>query len=271
MKILVTGSEGFIGKNLVQFLKNNNQEVTGIDIDDDFPDLSEFTDLIHLGAITSTTYRDVDKILKNNLDYSIKLLDLCEEHGVNFQYASSASVYGSLTSFSEDGEVSPQSPYAWSKYLFDRYVKENLYNYSITVQGFRYFNVYGPHEEHKRYQASPYTKFSTQAKQFRKIQIFYNSESYLRDFVAVEDVCKVHLQMLNVMESGIYNVGTGKAVSFRQVADAIAEKYNATIECVQMPDNLIGQYQEYTCADISKLKKHIDFEFTDILDYIKNA
>ena len=271
MKILVTGSQGFIGKNMIEFLQKKRIDVIGVDIEDTFPELDDVTHMIHLGAITSTTYRDVERILKNNLDYSIKLLDLCNKNGIVFQYASSASVYGNLVKFNEDDPVAPQSPYAWSKYLFDRHVKENLHNYAVTIQGFRYFNVYGPYEDHKGDQASPYTKFTDQAKNTKTITLFRNSDLYLRDFVCVEDVCKAHYQMLDIMESGIYNIGTGKAVSFQTVAEEIAKKYHAEIRYIPMPDALVGQYQTYTCADVSKLKKYIDFDFIEIEEYIKNA
>lgn len=269
MKILVTGSKGFIGQNLVNHLCERH-EVIGIDVDDKIPNINEFNVVMHLGAISSTTYSDVDSILNNNLDFSIKLLDLCETHKVHFQYASSASVYGGLFRFSEDGPVAPQSPYAWSKYLFDRYVTNNLHRYSVTVQGFRYFNVYGPHEEHKRDQASPYTKFIKQAKETGTIKLFENSDRYLRDFVHVKDVCVTHEKMMSVKQSGIFNVGSGKTVSFQDVAECIARKYHAKIQYVPMPDQLKTQYQTYTQADLTKLSSYIDVPFIDIRDFIND-
>jgi ADP-L-glycero-D-manno-heptose 6-epimerase len=270
MKILVTGNNGFIGVHLVRYLRMHGHEVSGIDRGDILPDPGGFHHVIHLGAISSTTYRDVDSILSNNLDYSISLLEQCNLSGTNFQYASSASVYGNQRSFSEDGPVSPHSPYAWSKYLFDRYVLQNINRLSISVQGFRYFNVYGPGEEHKGEQASPYHKFIKQAKQFGTIQIFENSEQYLRDFVYVGDVCKVHLLMLNTRDCGIYNVGTGEATSFLEVASMVAERFGASIETVPMPVQLSGQYQTYTCADLSKLRSKIDIEFSRIKERVND-
>jgi ADP-L-glycero-D-manno-heptose 6-epimerase len=164
-------------------------------------------------------------------------------------------VYGQNSSFVEDGPANPQSPYAWSKYLFDRHVKINRFD-KIVVQGFRYFNVYGPHEDHKNDQASPYYKFEKQAQETGVIKLFEGSENYLRDFVPVETVVDVHEKFLNVKESGVWNIGTGKPRSFLDVANEIAKKYNAKIEYIPIPDNLTNQYQKYTCADLTKLRKY---------------
>jgi len=126
----------------------------------------------------------------------------------------------------------------------------------ISVQGFRYFNVYGPHEDHKGSQASPYHQFTKQAQETGTIKIFKGSENFLRDFVPVETVVDVHKQFFNVKETGIWNVGTGKPKSFKSVAEEIAEKYNAEIVEIPFPEHLKDQYQEYTCADLTKLYKH---------------
>lgn len=268
MKILITGSGGFIGKNCINYFKQKENIVVGIDAGDPIPNLKKFDLVIHLGAISSTTFRDVDRILTQNYDYSISLLEKCHQSKIPFQYASSASVYGSGQSFDESDPVYPQSPYAWSKYLFDRFVLSNLNNFSIPIQGFRYFNVYGEMEDHKGDQASPCYKFTTQAKKFKIISLFENSDQYKRDFVWVKDICQVHDQMSTCPVSGIFNVGTGRAVSFEKVALLIAEKYGADIKYIPMPDELRDQYQTYTCANINKLKKYIELDFVKIEDYI---
>ena len=271
MKILVTGYKGFIGSNLSLYLQAQGHDVEGWEyVPNTIPDPSGYDWVIHIGANSSTTETDVDLIMEQNFEHSLRLLQACDMMGVNFQYASSASVYGPTTHFTENGPLQPQSAYAWTKYLFDRFVTQNLEQFQVLVQGFRYFNVYGPGEEHKGNQASPVTKFTKQAKEDGVLQLFENSDSYKRDFVFVRDICKVHDKMLDVDKSGIFNVGTGRAVSFDTVANCIAKKYNVEINHIPMPDNLKGQYQEYTCANIEKLTNIIDLEWTKIEDYIND-
>ena len=188
--------------------------------------------------------------------------------GTNFQYASSASVYGPLTNFREDAPVYPQSPYAWSKYLFDRAILTGG-ELNIIVQGFRYFNVYGHFEDHKGDQASPVHKFTKQAQEKGRIKIFEGSERFHRDFVCVEDICQLHEKFFNIDNSGLWNVGTGETRSFREIADAIAEKEGANVIEIPMPEDLKPQYQKYTCADLTKLNKHVNTKWIDVIDWIK--
>jgi ADP-L-glycero-D-manno-heptose 6-epimerase len=257
MKILITGYKGFIGKNLVEHLKDH--KLFFYEPGDTLPSVDGLDWVIHLGALTSTTETNVELVLENNYDFSRWLVNECLKHNVNFQYSSSASVYGQNKDFNENSPVNPQSPYAWSKYLFDRYITHTAGNWPIKVQGFRYFNVYGPHEDHKGNQASPYHKFEKQAKDTGVITLFEGSDKFLRDFVPVETVCKIHKHFLGVSETGIWNIGTGKATSFENVARMIADKYNAHIEYIPMPENLKHQYQEFTCADIGLLRKHYNY------------
>lgn len=267
MKILITGHKGFIGQNLFKHLVHNAHTVEGYDyVSKEFPDVSKYDQVIHLGAISSTVETNVEKLMTMNYDFSTKLLQACEESGVNFQYASSASVYGNTKNFKEDSPKSPQSAYAWSKFLFDRTVQSKTYK--ITVQGFRYFNVYGAHEEHKGDQSSPVTKFIHQAKKTGIIKLFKKSENYQRDFVCVTDVCEIHQQMLTKNISGIFNVGTGMPVSFAAVAELIAKKYKADIQLIPMPDQLKTQYQSYTCSDNSLLNSCVTIKFKTIKDYL---
>lgn len=250
MRILVTGNKGFIGSNMVKMLEGH--EVSTFEWGENLPDVSGFDWVIHMGANSSTTFRHVEMIMLQNLDFSIWLLNQCITHNVNFQYASSASVYGMNKEFKETSRVDPRTPYAWTKYLFERHV-ENLKlptDSNIRIQGFRYFNVYGPNEDHKGNQASPYHQFSKQYNETGKMKLFKNSENYLRDFVPVEQVCKTHVDFFDVDESGTWNVGTGSTKSFLDVALSIGP-YEA-IEFIDMPDELKLGYQEYTCADMTK-------------------
>jgi ADP-L-glycero-D-manno-heptose 6-epimerase len=256
MKILITGYKGFIGQNMVNALEHDH-ELRLYELGDEPPDFEGLDWCIHLGAISSTTERNVEKVMRQNHDFSCMVLVACQINQVNLQYASSASVYGLNTDFQEDAPVDPRSPYAWSKYLFDRHVTLNKFE-NIVVQGFRYFNVYGPHEGHKGDQASPYHKFTQQAKNTGVIKLFEGSDNYVRDFVPVDTICDVHQKFFKVRESGIWNVGTGQAKSFELVAREIAEQYNARIEYIPMPESVKAQYQKYTCADMSKLRKTLN-------------
>lgn len=268
MNILITGHQGFIGKNMMGYLESRGHRVSGFEyIPNVIPDVSKYDWVIHLGAISSTTEKNVEKILDQNLDFSIRLLTMCDLHGVNLQYASSASVYGSNRDFKEDSPVYPQSPYAWSKYLFDRFVSQGGFN--ILVQGFRYFNVYGDFEDHKGDQASPVTKFRKQARETGQIKLFENSNKYYRDFVCVEDICRLHEKFFDIDQTGLWNVGTGRVRSFREIAEAISEIEKSNIVEIPMPADLKTQYQEFTYADLTKLNDTVSMEWIDILDWIK--
>ena len=256
MQVLITGHRGFIGQNLIKYINQHTDwQVNTWELGDSEHPTVEGNDwVIHLGAISSTTETDVDKVLKQNLEFSQWLYRACKINYVNLQYSSSASVYGLRNNFVETAPVDPRTPYAWSKYLFDRWTMNETPN--TTVQGFRYFNVYGNYEEHKGNQASPVSKFNKQAKTTGAINLFENSNKYLRDFIAVEDVCRIHVEFIkNVTASGIWNLGTGSTESFQHIADCIAKKYNSAINYTAMPDNLKNSYQAYTCSDNTQLER----------------
>ena len=162
LKILITGADGFIGKNLKKYLMSKGHGIAEYEfIENVVPDCSQFDKVIHMGAISSTTERDVEKVLKQNLDFSHRLLQVCDMQGVDLIYASSASVYGDGQQFNEDAPKQPQSPYSWSKYLFDRSIEMISWDdYKCNIKGLRFFNVYGEHEENKGDQMSVFHKFS---------------------------------------------------------------------------------------------------------------
>lgn len=251
MKILLTGYKGFIGSHMLNALSGH--EVSTFEWGEALPSIEGHDWVIHMGANSSTTERNIEKIMHQNVDFSVWVLNQCIKHGVDLQYSSSASVYGMRKeNFKEDQPVDPRNPYAWTKYLFERHVS-NLEPKSlkgIRIQGFRYFNVYGSNEDHKEGQASPYHTFAKQYRETGKIKLFENSENYLRDFVPVEKVCKTHIDFFDVKESGVWNVGTGTPKSFLDVALSIAPK--EAIEYIPMPEKLRDSYQSYTCADMSK-------------------
>ncbi len=255
MKILVTGHKGFIGGHLFRTLKNDGHEVFGYEYGDAKPYIYNFDWVIHAGAISSTTETNVEKIMRQNYEFSCELLDECIFRNVNFQFASSASIYGLKKEFKEDSPVDPRTPYSWSKYMFEQYAfKQIRYAKHSVVQMFRYFNVYGSGEEHKGTQASPYTQFRIQKEKNGRINVFLNSFRYYRDFIPVEDIVNYHRRFFNVEESGLWNLGTGEVKSFYNVA----LEFNAPIYYIEMPENLKHSYQEYTCADLTKLNKTLE-------------
>jgi ADP-L-glycero-D-manno-heptose 6-epimerase len=256
MNILLTGHKGFIGSHMLVALETAGHNVSTYEWGEVLPSIMEQDWVIHIGAISSTTERDVDKVLKQNYDFTQQLYNACKTYGVNFQFASSASVYGLISTFRESAPVDPRTPYAFSKYLVERYIRDHPMG--ATTQIFRYFNVYGPEgEEHKGDQASPYYKFTQQAKTKGTIKVFDNSGSYSRDFIHVSEVVATHLKFLDINASGLWNLGTGKTKSFLEVASEIAQKYPSTVEYISMPEELKQSYQKYTCADRTELDKYL--------------
>jgi ADP-L-glycero-D-manno-heptose 6-epimerase len=269
MRVLVTGSEGFIGKNLCEFLAKRGIDVEGCDLKNGSrfnPNLNGFDAVIHLAANSSTTETNIAKIIKENFEFSKVIYNLCSSNNIKFQYSSSASVYGNSKTFQEDQFCSPLNPYGFSKYMFDCWLLNSTHPY----QGLRYFNVYGKHEEHKGDQASPIHKFSQQAQKNGKIKVFKNSEKMKRDFVCVEDVCEAHYRLLHSDASGVFNVGTGSNISFLDVANIFCDKYGATIETIKMPKQLKQHYQYKTKSDNTRLIDAIgDIEWRSVEEYVK--
>lgn len=296
--IIVTGGFGFIGSNIIKELnKRNKTNILVVDdltnghkfknlVNCDFEDyldhelfFEEFTDdlwenvtqIYHEGAISSTTEWNGKLVMEKNYKFSTKLLEKAIQYNIPFSYASSASVYGNTTHFIENGPLDPLNMYAYSKYLFDKKVEDILKDSSsLIIQGFRYFNVYGNGEEHKENQASPIYNFIKQAKDSKVIKVFEGSENYKRDFVCVEDIAKLKVEMLEKRISGIFNAGTGKAISFMEIAEIISNKTGAKIELVEFPNHLKGHYQEFTQADLTNLNSAFgEFKWTDIKEFIE--
>ena len=266
MKILLTGHKGYIGKVLKFRLESIGHEVEGFEWSDgSFPDVMGYNHVIHLGAISSTTETDLDKIMVQNHDFSCRLLIACNQAGVDLMYASSASVYG----LTEDNTPNPLNNYAWTKYLFDRLVEQNLNQkgskINIEVKGLRLFNVWGiPEAEmHKGSQASLMTQFHNK----ETVKLFKGSEGIYRDFIHVSDVCSIIISLLNVPKSGFYDVGTGTQRSFLDVANVLvnSDQYMPTkIEWIEFPLTLIGKYQDNTKAYNAKLIKEIGLSLIHI-------
>jgi ADP-L-glycero-D-manno-heptose 6-epimerase len=202
--------------------------------------------------VSSTTEKDIRKITVQNIESSIYLYEDCIDRGINFQFASSASVYGlDPCGFKETAVLDPLNHYARSKAIFEDYIRYR--NAPIITQVFRYFNVYGDYEDHKGEQASPYTKFRKQAKKTGKIKLFKNSEYFYRDFIHVDKIVEYHQKFFDVKKSGVWNMGTGIERSFYEIAMEICKETGATIEWVDMPENLKNSYQDFTRADTTNL------------------
>lgn len=288
--IVVTGGAGFIGSNLVAALNERGRE--DIIVVDDLRDGTKFINIgcariadyldkdlflsqiksgqlngqisaiVHLGAISATTEWDGLLVMDTNYEYSKALFHFCQNQKVPFIYASSASVYGSGTTFVEDLQYeAPINMYAYSKFQFDQYVRRHWSSLTAQVVGLRYFNVYGPREQHKGTMASVAFHFNNQIKDSGICRLFEGTDGYdnggqLRDFVYVGNVVDTKLWLLdNPAVSGIFNLGTGQAHSFLDVAKAvIAWHGKGEIEFIPFPDHLKGRYQSFTEASISALR-----------------
>ena len=306
--IIVTGGAGFIGSNLVKGLNEQGHEDILV-VDDlsngakftnlvdctiaDYQDKSEFIDAIcndlslraditaifHLGACSVTTEWDGHYMLENNYTYSKQLLHVCLENRIPFIYASSASVYGNGREFRELPECEqPINVYAYSKFLFDQYVNRQLKAAQSPIVGLRYFNVYGPREQHKDRMASVAYHFNNQIKESGTIRLFAGSDGYAdgeqrRDFIYADDAVSVNLWFLEHGEiSGIFNVGTGESRSFNDIAKAVVSWHGyGEIQYIPFPDELSGRYQSFTEADISALRKAgYDHNFCSIEEGIRS-
>lgn len=260
--IIVTGANGFIGKNLVAKLLQLGKEVLPLDVDNKyaFPDFDEVEYVFHMGAISSTTETNLDLIYENNIQYSVGLFEKCIEYGIPVSYASSASVYGNTN----DHTVSPLNYYAMSKATIDLWVETNMSRFS-SVHGYRFYNVYGAGEEHKGGQASPVYQFINQAVTNKCIKIFNREGDGCRDFVWVGDVCDTMLT--ENRSSGIYDIGTGNSYHFSEIADCVAKHFDVKIEVIPFPEHLKGKYQFNTQAKES----HVLPDFLDVMEYIKRT
>jgi len=289
--IVVTGGAGFIGSNLIRALNQRGERnillvdhlvngrkmhnISDLDIAD-YMDKAEFIEKIesptflngvravfHQGACSATTEWDGQFVMMNNYAYSKRLLHWCVSKDVAFMYASSASVYGSGEhGFRVDRSCEhPINMYAYSKFQFDQYVRPLLTKTKSPIVGFRYFNVYGPREQHKGSMSSTAFHFNQQVIEQKKAKLFEGCDGMAngeqkRDFVHVDDVVEVNLWFLDHPEQrGIYNVGTGCAETFNAVAQAVIDWHKeGQIEYIPFPEHLKGAYQSYTQADISGLR-----------------
>jgi len=213
--------------------------------------------IFHQGACSSTTEQDGKYMMSNNYEYSKILLNHCLEHKTDFLYASSAAVYGNgENGFAEESKAEyPLNVYGFSKFAFDNYVRRVLPEAEIQILGLRYFNVYGPQENHKGRMASVAFHLFNQLQDSGKMGLFEGSEEFLRDFIHVADAVKINLHFYQTKSSGIFNAGTGKARSFTDIARTMQD-INGTgeIEDIPFPEDLLGKYQKFTEAGLNNLR-----------------
>ncbi len=280
--IIVTGGAGFIGSNLIRGL-NEAGEDNILVVDNlknaakhrnlnrlkvaDFLDKFEFPDrldalpsvkaVFHQGACSATTESDGEYMMRNNYQYSKQLLHWCLERGIPFLYASSASVYGNGDDgFAEDPACEyPLNVYAYSKFAFDNYVRRLMPQIRSQVLGLRYFNVYGPQENHKGRMASVAFHLFHQLQESGTMKLFEGSDRFRRDFIHVEDTVRMNLHFWKSGVSGIFNCGTGNARSFEDIGRILKEQHGqGTLEFIPFPDDLKGKYQEFTEADLAQVR-----------------
>ena len=290
--IIVTGGAGFVGSNIVKALNDKGRtdilvvdnltnadkcrNLNGLKILD-FVDKNDFADalrqgvynyeeidvIFHQGACSDTMEYNGRYMMKNNYEYSKILLHFCMDRKISFIYASSASVYGSGKSgFTEQSECEQAlNVYAFSKLFFDRYVQRLLKNSHSQIVGLRYFNVFGPQENHKGKMASMVYQMYNQIKKEGRIKLFkgigdIDDGEQKRDFIYVKDCVNVNMFFFEDAPkvSGIFNCGTGTAHTFNQLAKGVINYMKkGEIEYVDFPQTLVGKYQDYTQADSGKL------------------
>lgn len=331
---LVTGAAGMIGANITHALSRRDAySVFAVDnfsrpekfhniVDADVADFMDkdhfierlekghfdgkFSAVLHQGACSNTMEQDGRYMMNNNYEYSVSLFEFCQRQKIPFIYASSAAVYGSSEVFKEERQYEkPLNIYGYSKFLFDQYVRrfwiERGPAGGTQVVGLRYFNVYGPHEGHKGMMASvPYHQYN-EFLASGKVKLFgandgYQAGAQMRDFIHVDDVVDVNLFFLDRPEkSGIFNLGTGKAQPFNDIAVAVVNSMRETetegeldltkiveqglLEYMPFPEKLKGKYQSLTQAHIGLLRDAgYDRNFMDVsvgvsryIDWLKQS
>lgn len=304
--IVVTGAAGFIGSNLIKGLNQigvtdilavddltngkkyrnlavvqykdyvDHRDFLGMIKDDSFSE--KITAIFHQGACSDTTEWDGEYMMKNNYDYSKCILHFCLDKKIPFIYASSAAVYGANKKFDDrDSHQLPLNVYGYSKWKFDEYVQPYLENAKSQIVGLRYFNVYGPHENHKGKMASVAFHLMNQLQQNDKVKLFAGCDGYTdgeqqRDFIFVDDVVKMNLWFYkNPLKKGIFNCGTGQARTFNAIAKTLIQlNGRGKLEYIPFPDSLKGAYQSFTQANLTALRA-VGFEdsFTSLEEGLK--
>jgi len=298
--ILITGGAGFIGSNLAFYFQNNHPdakvvvldsfrsgetlsngnlksfghfknligfkgEIISGDINDkdlllDLEMNYKFDYIFHEAAISDTTALEQDLMIKTNVNAYKDLLELAIRHDANMIYASSAATYGNAPSPQRVGREAPNNVYGFSKLSMDNISREYMKDCDISIVGLRYFNVYGKGEYFKNSTASMVLQFGHQILAGKNPKLFEGSDKILRDFIYVEDIIRANIKAMNPKESGVYNVGTGKARSFQDIVDILQKEMGTSLACEYIPNPFVGSYQFHTEADIATTKEMLGYE-----------
>jgi len=298
--ILITGGAGFIGSNLAFYFQNNHPEAKVVVLDSfrsgetfsngNLKSFGHFKNLIgfcgevisgdindkellldleinykfdyifHEAAISDTTALEQDLMIKTNVNAYKDLLELAIRHDANMIYASSAATYGNAESPQRVGREAPQNVYGFSKLSMDNLSREYMKECDISIVGLRYFNVYGAGEYFKNTTASMVLQFGHQILAGKNPKLFEDSDKILRDFIYIEDIVQANIKAMNPKESGIYNVGTGKARSFQDIVDILQRELETELTCEYIPNPFIGSYQFHTEADVATTREALGYK-----------
>lgn len=298
--VLITGGAGFIGSNLAFYFQKNHPdtkvvvldsfrsgetlsngnlksfghfknllgfsgEVISGDINDKVLLASlqreyKFDYIFHEAAISDTTALEQDLMIKTNVNAFRDLLDMAVAHEANMIYASSGATYGDAPSPQTVGHEAPQNVYGFSKLAMDHLARSYMKKKQISITGLRYFNVYGPREFFKNKTASMIVQFGHQILSGKNPRLFEESDKIIRDFIYIEDVVQANIKAMHPIQSGIYNVGTGKARSFQAIVDILQKELGTDLTCEYIPNPFIGRYQFHTEADIKPTIAGLGYE-----------
>ncbi len=297
--ILITGGAGFIGSNLAFYFQKNHPnakvvildsfrsgetlsngnlksfghfknligfsgEIISGDINDkdlllDLEINYKFDYIFHEAAISDTTAQEQNLMIKTNVNAYKDLLDLAVAHNANMIYASSAATYGNAESPQKVGREAPNNVYGFSKLSMDHLSRTYMKESDISIVGLRYFNVYGAREYFKNSTASMVLQFGHQILAGKNPRLFEGSDKILRDFIYIEDIIQANIKAMQPKESGIYNVGTGKARSFQDIVDILQKELETSLMCEYIPNPFIGSYQFHTEADITTTREALGY------------